>query len=156
MTHRIRTLTTIVVVALFLAGIAAGAGGGPRQFYSNLPGTRSLTVTGHVISYRFAGRDTLVASVQTERGTGVVRWNYVASPHAIASVSYRGANAGGSGAPLQHLVAAQGDRQVRVVYAPAGVDRPDRLNVFARGTGRRIASWPLIARPARVVLVGKI
>jgi hypothetical protein len=115
-----------------------------------------LTVTGHVTSYRFAGRGTLVASVRTRRCAGVARWNYAASANATASVACRGAKAGGSGVSPQHLVSAQGNRLVRVVLARDGVDRPDRLDVVARGTGRRIASWPLIDRPARVVLLGRI
>ena len=155
MVRRMRTLNTVVVAALATAGIAAAAAGDARPCHPDLPGTRSLTVTGAVTSYRFAGRGTLVASIQTRRCAGVARWNYAASPNAIASVSCRGPNAGSSG-PGRRFVAAQGNRLVRVVPAPDGVDRPDRLDVFARGTGRRIASWPLIDRPARVVLFGKI
>src|SRR5256885_588256 len=155
MVRRMRTRNTLVVAALATAGIAAAAAGGVWPCHPDLPGTRSLTVTGHVTGYRFAGRDTLVASVKTKRCAGVARWNYAASAHATASVACRGAKGGSSAAP-RHLVAAQGDRLVRVVLAPDGVDRPDRLDVVARGTGHRIASWPLIDRPARVVLFGKI
>jgi hypothetical protein len=154
MVRRMRTLNTVVVGALATAGIAAAAGGDARPCHPDLPGTRSLTLTGDVTGYRFAGRDTLVASVRTKRCAGVARWSYAAS--ATAPVACRGAKAGGSDAAPQRLVAAQGDRLVRVVLAPAGVDRPDRLEVIARGTGRRIASWPLIDRPARVVLFGRI
>jgi hypothetical protein len=110
-----------------------------------------LTVTGQVTSYRFAGRGTVVASIQTKRCAGVARWTYAAN--ATASVSCGGSSAGGA---AQHLVAAQGNRLVRVVLAPAGADRPDRLDVINRATGRRIASWPLIDRPARVALYGKV
>ena len=92
---------------------------------------------------------------RTKRCAGVARWNYAASADATASVACRGAKGGSSAAP-RHLVATQGDRLVRVVLAPDGVDRPDRLDVVARGTGHRISSWPLIDRPARVVLFGKI
>jgi hypothetical protein len=155
MVRGVRTLNTVVVAALATAGVAAAAGDA-RPCHPDLPGTRSLTVTGDVTSYRFAGRGTLVASVQTKRCAGIARWNYAANANATASVSCRGAHAGGSGAAPQHLVAAQGDRLVRVVLAPEGVDRPDRLDVIARGTGRRIASWPLMDRPARVVLFGRI
>jgi hypothetical protein len=156
MVRRLRTLSTVVVAALATAGIAVAAAGDTRPCHPDLPGTRSLTVTGAVTSYRFAGRGTLVASIQTKRCAGVARWNYAARAHATASVSCRGASTGGSGAAPQHLAAAQGDRLVRVVLAPAGLDRPDRLDVIARGTGHRIASWPLIDRPTRVVLFGKI
>jgi hypothetical protein len=156
MVRRMRTLSTVVVAALATAGIAVAAAGDTRPCHPDLPGTHSLTVTGAVTSYRFAGRGTLVASVQTKRCAGVARWNYAARAHATASVSCRGASTGGSGTAPQHLVAAQGDRLVRVVLAPAGLDRPDRLDVIARGTGHRVASWPLINQPTRVVLFGKI
>jgi hypothetical protein len=115
-----------------------------------------LTLTGNVTSYRFAADGKLVVSVQSKRCAGAARWNYAASVHATASVSCRGSSAGRATATPQHLVARQGDRLVRVVLAPNGADRPDRLDVIARGTGRRIASWPLIDRPARVVLFGGI
>jgi hypothetical protein len=156
MVRRLRTLYTVVVAALATAGIAAAAAGDARPCHPDLPGTRSLAVTGDVTSYRFAGRGTLLASVETKRCAGVARWNYTTSARATASVSCRGASGGGSGATPQRLVAAAGDRVVRVRFAPAGVDRPDRLDVFARSTGRRIASWPLIDRPSRVVLFGQI
>jgi hypothetical protein len=156
MVRRLRTLNTVVVAALATAGIAAAAAGDARPCHPDLPGTRSLTVTGAVTSYRFAGGGTLAVSVRTGRCAGVARWNYAASAQAIASVSCRGSNTGGSGAARQHLVAAQGNRRVRAVLAPTGADRPDRLDVIARGTGRRISSWPLIERPSRVALFGKI
>jgi hypothetical protein len=155
MVRRMRTLSTIVVAVLASAGIAAAAGD-TRPCHPDLPGTRSLTVVGDVTSYRFAGQGTLVASVKTKRCAGVARWNYAESAQATASVSCRGASRGGAGATPQHLVAARGDRMVRVSFAPSGADRPDRLDVIARSTGRRIASWPLIDRPSRVVLFGQI
>ena len=95
MVRRLRTLNTVVVAALATAGIAAAAGGDAWPCHPDLPGTRSLTVTGAVTGYRFAGRGTLVASVQTKRCAGVARWNYAASPQATASVSCRGSNAAG-------------------------------------------------------------
>jgi len=150
-----RTLGTAVVAALATAGIVAAAGDA-RPCHPDLPGTLSLTVTGQVTGYRFACRGTLVASVDTKRCAGVARWNYAASVDATASVSCRGSNAGGSSAAQQRLVAAQGNRLVRIVLAPDGVDRPDRLDVLARATGRRIASWPLVDRPSRVALFGRI
>lgn len=146
-----RTLSTVAVAALATAGIAAAAGDA-RQCHPDPAGTRSATLTGVVTAYRFAGRGTIVASVQTERCAGVARWNYTAKAHEIASVSCEGSNPAGSAAPAQQLVAAQGNRLVRVVLAPDGVDSPDRLDVIERATGRRIASWPLIERPSRVVL----
>jgi hypothetical protein len=153
MVRRLRTLGTVVVAALATAGLAAAAAGDAQPCHPDLPGTRSLTVTGQVTGYRFVGGGTLVASVQTSKCAGVARWTYAAN--ATASVSCGASVSSGSGA-AQHLVAAQGNRLVRVVLAPAGVDRPDRLNVINRATGHRIASWPLIDRPARVALYGKV
>ena len=155
MVRRLRTLGTVVVAVLATAGIAA-ATGDARPCHPDLPGTHSLTVTGQVSGYRFAAGGTVVASVRTKRCAGVARWSYAASVQATASVSCRGSSAGGSGPAREHLVAARGDRLVRVVLAPDGVDRPDRLDVINRATGRRIASWPLIDRPARVALYGGI
>ena len=156
MVRRLRTLNTVAVAALATAGIAAAAAGDARPCHPDLPGTRSLRVTGAVTGYRFAGRGTLVATVKTRQCAGVARWDYSASMQATASVSCRGSKAGRPGAAPQHLTATHGDRLVRVVLAPAGVDRPDHLDVIARATGRRISSWPLIDRPARVALFGKI
>jgi hypothetical protein len=153
MVRRLRTLGMVLVAALATAGLAAAAAGDAQPCHPDLPGTRSLAVTGQVTSYRFGGRGTLVASVQTKRCAGVARWAYASN--ATASVSCSGSSAGSSGAAT-HLVAAQGDRLVQVVLAPAGVDRPDRLDVINRETGRRIASWPLIDPPARVALFGGI
>lgn len=155
MVRRLRTLSTIVVAALATAGMAVAAAGDTRPCHPDLPGTRSLTVNGAVTSYRFAGAGTVIASVQTRQCAGFARWSYAAAPQSTATVTCRGARARGSGA-VQHLAAVQGDRAVRVALAPNGVDRPDRLDVFARGTGRRIASWPLLDRPARVALFGGI
>ncbi|HEX3454346.1 MAG TPA: hypothetical protein VHS03_06955 [Gaiellaceae bacterium] len=154
MVRRLRTLNAIVVAALATAGFAAAAAGDVWPCHPDLPGTRSVTVTGQVTGYRFAGRGTVVASVQTRHCAGVARWNYTASTGATASVACLGSSAGGSPAAATKLVAAQGKRLVRVVPAPAGVDRPDRLDVIDRATGRRISSWPLIDRPARVALFG--
>src|SRR5262249_27282790 len=153
MKHRMRTLSTIVVAALVVVGVAAAASHCP-PCHPDLPGTRSLTVTGAVRDYRFAAPGTLAVSVRTGRCAGIARWNYAAGARATAAVSCGGSTAVGS---TQKLVAARGDRIVRVVLAPNGVDRPDRLDVFARATGHRIASWPLIDmpsgnRPARVAL----
>ena len=153
MVRRLRTLGTVVVAVLATAGIAA-ATGDARPCHPDLPGTHSLTVTGQVTGYRFAAGETVVASVRTKRCAGVARWSYATS--ASASFSCGRMGAGGSGPAREHLVAARGDRLVRVVLAPDGVDRPDRLDVINRATGRRIASWPLIDRPARVALYGGI
>jgi hypothetical protein len=139
MVRRMRTLSTVVVAALATAGIAAAAGDA-RPCHPDLPGTRSLTVTGSVTSYRFAGRHTVVASVRTDRCAGVASWRYSAGAAAAASVSCHGPNTGSSPPAPQKLVATQGNRVVRAVLAPDGVDRPDRLDVIRRATGHTIAS----------------
>ena len=64
MVRRLRTLNTVAVAALATAGIAAAAAGDARPCHPDLPGTRSLRVTGAVTGYRFAGRGTLVATVK--------------------------------------------------------------------------------------------
>jgi hypothetical protein len=153
MVRRLRTLGTAVVAVLATAGIAA-ASGDARPCHPDLPGTHSLAVSGQVTGYHFAAGGTVVASVQTKRCAGVARWNYAASVSSTASVSCGGASS--FGPARGQLIAARGNRLVRVVLAPDGVDRPDRLVVMNRATGRRIASWPLIDRPARVALYGGI
>jgi hypothetical protein len=50
------------------------------------------------------------------------------------------------------LVASDARHTVRVLLAPAWKDSPDRLVVLDRNTDRRVASWPLFERPARVAL----
>ena len=82
MVRRLRTLNTVALAALATAGIAAAAAGDARPCHPDLPGTRSLTVTGAVTGYRFAGGGTLIASVRTKRCAGVARWDYAASPQA--------------------------------------------------------------------------
>jgi hypothetical protein len=146
MSHRFRRMSMLAVAALVTVGIATAAAHDSRPCHPDLPGTRTLTVTGAVTSYRFAGPGTLAV-----RGARVVRWNYAAATTTTASVGRAG-----SAALAAKLVAAQGDRVVRVALAPAGVDAPDRLDVFNRATGAKIASWPLIDRPARVALYGGI
>ena len=89
MLHRLRTLSTVVVASLAIAGIAAASAKCP-PCHPDLPGTRSLTVTGAVTNYRFAGPGTLAVSVQTKRCSGLAHWNYAASAQAAAAVSVRG------------------------------------------------------------------
>lgn len=147
----------MVVAAVTTVGIATAAASECPPCHPDLPGTRSLSVTGTVTGYRFAGSGTLAVSVRTMPCAGVAQWNYAANAHATAAVSCGSSRAVGS---ARKLVAVQGDRTVRVVLAPHGVDRPDHLVVTDRATGHRIASWPLIrpsrARPARVALYGGI
>jgi hypothetical protein len=140
---------------LATAGLAAAASDA-LKCHPDLPGTRSLTVSGNVTGYSFTGGRVAVHWVRTPDCAGTAAWDYAASAHATASASCQRS----ARAPMQEvgqrLVAAQGDREVRVVLAPVSADRPDRLEVFARSTHRRLASWPLFERPARVALYGDI
>jgi hypothetical protein len=161
MVHRMRRISLIVVALLTTVGIASAAAGECPPCHPDLPGTSSLAVSGAVTNYRFAASGTLVVSVRTTRCAGLARWNYAAATKATAAVSCGGSSAARSAQVAQKkLVATQGDRTVRIVLAPNGVDKPDHLAVFARATGRQIASWPLTRpsrdRPARVALYGGI
>jgi hypothetical protein len=162
MLHRMRTLSMSMVAFLAVAGIAAAAGEAP-PCHPDPAGTRTLIVTGAVTDYRFAAPGTLAVTVRTGRCADVARWNYAATARATAAASCAGSSAARpAAAAAQKLVATSGDRMVRINLGPAGVDRPDRLDVFSRTTGHKIASWPLIPysnandRPARVALYGGI
>jgi hypothetical protein len=142
--------------ALATAGLAAAAAGDAARCHPDLPGTRSLTVTGHVVGYTLTGGRVDVHWVRSSDCAGTAVWNYAAVPHAKASAPCRQTTTPAQGSAARRLVAAQGNRIVRVVLAPASVDRPDRLQVLDRATRRLIASWPLFERPARVALYSDI
>ena len=152
---RFRTLNTVVVAALATAGIAAAAAGDARPCHPDLPGTRSLTMTGEVTGYRFAVEAR--SSPRSDQALCRRRPLELRGEHEGERIGLlpgiergrfgRGATTVGRGA----------GRPPRPSRARARrLDRPDRLDVVARATGRRISSWPLIDRPARVVLFGKI
>ena len=93
MLHRVRTLNSIVLAALATAGIATAAVGDLKPCHPDLPGTRSLIVTGAVTELQIAAPGTLAVSVRTGQCAGVARWNYAASAHATAAVSCRRSSA---------------------------------------------------------------
>ena len=146
---------TAAVCLLATAGLAAASGDALRC-HPDLPGTRSLTVNGSVTGYAFANGRVAVHWVRTAKCAGTTVWNYTAAARATASSACNGTAAHATRVAAQRLVAAQGSRVVRVVLAPASVDRADRLVVLDRATHRRVASWPLFERPTRVALYGDI
>jgi hypothetical protein len=114
-------------------------------------------MSGHVTRYAFANGRVAVDWVDRAKAcAGTAVWNYAADARATAAASCQRAAGPRAHGAQTRLAAAQGDRLVRIVVAPASVDRPDRLDVLDRATHRRLASWPLIARPARVALYGDI
>lgn len=155
--RRTRTTVLAAMCALAAAGLAAAAAGDAARCHPDLRGTRSLTVEGNVVGYTFARGRVAVRWVRSRACAGTAVWRYSSVPHAKASASCeRSAAELGKARPTRRLVAAQGNRLVRVVLAPASVDRPDRLQVLDRATRRLLASWPLFERPARVALYGDI
>ena len=124
-----RTAIAAATCVLATASLAAGASDA-LKCHPDLKGTRNFTVNGTVTSYGFRhGR----VHIESTRAPSAVRLQV-----------------------RTKLVAAQGNRIVRVVLAPRRADAPDRLVVFDRATHRRLASWPLFERPDRVALYGDI
>jgi hypothetical protein len=154
MARRTRLTVATALCALGTAGLAAAAERA-TICHPDPHGTRSLTVNGDVTGYGFANGRVDVRWTRSKGCTGMTRWDYSANPHAAASASCQDDAPAARGAD-EKLVAAQGNRIVRVDLAPASVDRPDRLDVLDRATHRRLASWPLIDRPARVALYGGV
>jgi hypothetical protein len=149
-------VTFTAAVCLFAtAGLAAAAGDALRC-HPDLPGTRSLTVNGNVTGYAFASGRVVVHWARTPTCAGTATWNYVADRRATAATACTGTPGRMTAGVTGRLTAAQGNRVVRVALAPASVDKPDRLVVLDRATNRRLASWPLFERPARVALYGGI
>ncbi len=142
--------------ALVTTGVAAAVTDA-RRCHPDLPGTRSFTVTGHVTGYAFArGRVAVDWVDRTRDCAGTAVWDVASTAHAKASASCQRSAGSRANGVEERLVAAQGDRLVRVALAPASVDRPDRLDVLDRATHRKLASWPLFERPARVALYGDL
>jgi hypothetical protein len=144
-----RLIAVGVMGALISAGAAAA-----DLCHTPLAGTRSLTLRANVTGYQFDGNRVLVEWSRSARCRGTMFWE-PSQPHTTASASCqqaatRGAHAG------PKLTASDATHVVRVISAPIGVDKPDRLVVFDRATNGRIASWPLFERPARVALYGDI
>src|SRR5436190_7838503 len=155
MARRTRLTLAAALCALGTAGLAAAAERA-TICHPDPHGTRSLTVNGDVTGYGFANGPVEVRWTRSRSCAGTAAWNYAANPHARASASCQTAAPSTAHGATAKLVAAQGNRIVHAVLAPASVDRPDRLEVLDRATHRRLASWPLIDRPARVALYGGI
>jgi hypothetical protein len=153
--RRTHTAIAAATCVLATAGLAAAAAGDAQRCHPDLSGTRSLTVRGNVTSYAF-GNGSVIVDWARSNCAGTAVWEYAARSRATASASCRRAAAPTAPAAETRLVAAQGNRMVRVVLAPRSVDRPDRLDVLDRATHARLASWPLFDRPARVALYGNI
>ena len=136
---------------LISAGVAAA-----DRCHTPLPGTRSLTLNGGVTGYGFSGDRVLVGWSRSAGCAGTVVWNYTSAEQTKAATTCRRPSAGTQVVAADKLVASDAQHAVRVVLAPASADAPDRLVVFDRSTSRRVASWPLFERPARVALEGDI
>jgi hypothetical protein len=92
-------------------------------------GTRSLSVTGHVVAYRLEGT-TVTLALRSQSGCQVLVWRASAARPQPSSAACSSAT--------PHRSAASGARLV----AAAGADAPDRLQVFG-SNGRIVHSWPL-------------
>lgn len=150
-------MAATAAVCLFATAGLAAAAGDARKCHPDLPGTRSFTVTGHVTGYAFAGERIAVDWVDRTRDcAGTAVWDAASTARATASASCQRSAGPRAHGVEERLVAAQGDHLVRVVVAPASVDLPDRLDVVDRATHRKLASWPLFERPARVALYGDL
>jgi hypothetical protein len=150
-----RMTVTAAMCLLATAGMATAAGDALRC-HPDLKGTRSFTVNADVNAYSFVRGHVDVDWVRGRDCAGTAVWNYSSQSRTKAAASCQ--HAAGHPAPGAEtsLVAAQGNRLVRAVLAPASSDSPDRLDVFERATHRRRASWPLFERPARVALYNGI
>ena len=152
MWSKLRTWTTLAVIALGVTGVATAAA---KQCHPDLAGTRSISITGAVTSYGFANGGVVVNWTRSNACAGSAAWNFR---------EHRAAKAGTGctqlGAPIADasakLCATSGDKVARVPRAPDGADVADRLVVSSRSTHRQLASWPLIDRPTRVALHGNL
>jgi DNA-binding beta-propeller fold protein YncE len=136
--------------ALISAGAAAA-----DLCHTPLPGTRSLTLRANVTGYQFAGNRVVVEWSRSARCGGTTFWE-PSQPRTTAPASCQRAAAPQGVHAATKLTASDATHAVRVIPAPIGADKADRLVVFDRATNRRIASWPLFERPARVALYGGI
>ncbi len=151
---KVRNGTLIIgAVVLITASLATAA----DRCHQNLLGTRSLTLSADVTSYRFAGERIVVEWARSPKCAGTAVWDYASTARAKMSVScQRPAAQRQVAAADARLVASDASHTVRVVTAPASADAPDRLVVLDRATSERVASWPLFERPARIALHGGI
>ncbi len=142
---KVRNGTLIIgAVVLITASLATAV----DRCHQNLQGTRSLTLSADVTSYRFAGERIVVEWALSPKCAGTAVWDYATTARAKMSVScQRPAVQRQAAAADANLVASDASHTVRVVAAPASADVPDRLVVVDRATSERVASWPLFERP---------
>jgi hypothetical protein len=105
--------------------------------------------------YKFAGNQVVVEWSRSARCAGTTFWKPSRASTTASAACQRTPPPEGVHA-VTKLTASDATRVVRVIPAPIGADKPDRLVVFDRAANRRIASWPLFERPARVALYGGI
>jgi hypothetical protein len=148
MRTRARTSALVAVALLCTAGVSGAA---IRECHPDPPGTRTLMVAGALTHYGFANGGVVVSWARSADCAGTAAWDFRKTATAKASNAC-GEATPAAARPLSRLAAADGATAVRVRLAPPNVDRPDRLEVVDRTSGNTVASWPLIARPARVDL----
>lgn len=150
---RKRTVAVGVVgCALIASGLAAAA----DRCHQDLPGTRSVTLWANVTGYRFAGDRVVIDWARSPGCAGTTVWAYRSKTRTTTSVSCQRPATRFAMTAQAKLSASDAAHSVRVIRAPVSADIPDRLAVVDRTNGRRVASWPLFERPARVVLNGDI
>jgi hypothetical protein len=149
-----RVLAGLVVAGLGLAGVAAAQVSEPYRM--DLPGTQSFTVAGHVTRYALTRDRVLVDWTRGSFCAGSAVWRFGSSAQTKAPLACQRLTVPAARGAGEKLAATDGSRLVRVALAGRKSDRADRLVVFDRATNRRIASWPLVDRPARVALYDDI
>ena len=149
------TLRTTAAISALTLGTAVVAGAAAQVCHPDAAGTRSFTVKGAVTHYGFAKGGVAVSWTASNACSGSALWNFQAARSAKADTACAGTGAKPAGPVATRLVAKQGGTVVRVLLAPRGSDRPDRLAVVNRAT-HETASWPLIDRPTRVALYGDL
>jgi hypothetical protein len=144
----------MLAAAVFVAGAGLASAAVP-PCYPDPAGTRTFEVRGAVTGYGFVADRVVVDWARPTGCAGTAVWDFQTSPAAKAPTACTRSARPAPGAAA-HPAAADGTRFVRVRLALPNADLPDRLDVFDRRTHRRLASWPLIDRPALVDLNGDL
>ena len=119
---KVRNGTLIIgAIIIITASLATAA----DRCHQNLLGTRSLTLSADVTSYRFAGERIVVEWARSPKCAGTAMWDYASTARAKMSVScQRPAAQRQVAAADAGLVAWDASRAVRVAAAPASADAP--------------------------------
>ena len=149
---RTRLIWVVAGITLMSTGIAAAS----DLCHQDLPGSRLLVLDAKVSGYRFAGNRAVVHWSRSAACSGTTTWDFAARTRTDLSTSCHGTGIRDLRPPLKQLRAADSAHLIRVIAAPVSSDRPDRLLVVDRRSGRRVAVWPLFERPARVALHGDV